>query len=92
MNRKAISPLIATILLIAFALVVGLVTMNWGKAYSSKIGAEKEAAKNEKFDSAVIISLDKIDTPLKELQIKYITGQITTEKYLEKEKELLNKG
>ena len=33
MNKKAISPLIATILLIAFAIALGLVVMNWGKSY-----------------------------------------------------------
>jgi len=33
MNKKALSPLIATLLLIGFAVVLGLVVMNWGKAY-----------------------------------------------------------
>jgi len=33
MNKRAISPLIATILLIAFAIALGLVVMNWGKSY-----------------------------------------------------------
>ena len=88
-QKKAISPLVATILLIAFALVIGLATMNWGKAYATSIdGSEPK----EKVGSGIIISFEKIDTPLKELQIKYITGQITLEQYLQKEKELLNKS
>ena len=33
MNKRAISPLVATILLIAFAIALGLVVMNWGKSY-----------------------------------------------------------
>jgi flagellin-like protein len=33
MNKKALSPLVATILLIAFAIALGVVVMNWGKAY-----------------------------------------------------------
>jgi flagellin-like protein len=33
MNKKGISPLVATILLIAFAIALGLVVMNWGKSY-----------------------------------------------------------
>jgi len=33
MNKRGISPLIATILLIAFAIALGLVVMNWGKSY-----------------------------------------------------------
>lgn len=90
MARRAISPLIATILLIAFALLIGTATMNWGKAYVDKIDTKKGTG--DRFDSAIIISLDKIDTPLKELQIKYITGQISAEEYFEKEKEVLNKG
>ena len=33
MDKRGISPLIATILLIAFAIALGLVVMNWGKSY-----------------------------------------------------------
>jgi flagellin-like protein len=32
-NKKGISPLIATLLLIMFAIALGTVVMNWGKAY-----------------------------------------------------------
>ncbi|MFP4656429.1 MAG: archaellin/type IV pilin N-terminal domain-containing protein [Candidatus Woesearchaeota archaeon] len=32
-NKKGISPLIATVLLIAFAVALGAVVMNWGRAY-----------------------------------------------------------
>ena len=32
-NRKAVSPLIATVLLIAFAIALGAVVMNWGKGF-----------------------------------------------------------
>lgn len=33
MNKKGVSPLIATVLLIAFAVALGTVVMNWGKAF-----------------------------------------------------------
>lgn len=33
LNKKGISPLIATVLLIAFAVALGAVVMNWGKNY-----------------------------------------------------------
>ena len=33
MNKRGISPLVTTILLIAFAIALGLVVMNWGKSY-----------------------------------------------------------
>ena len=87
-NRKALSPLIATVLLVVFALVIGTITMNWGRSYVEKI---KEEPKLEgAFDSAVIISIKDIDTPLKELQLQHIVGKITKEEYIEKEKSLLN--
>ncbi len=33
MNKKAVSPLIATVLLIAFAVALGAIVMNWGRTY-----------------------------------------------------------
>lgn len=33
MSKKAVSPLIATVLLIAFAVALGAVVMNWGRGY-----------------------------------------------------------
>ncbi len=33
MSKKAVSPLIATVLLIAFAVALGAVVMNWGRTY-----------------------------------------------------------
>ena len=32
-NKRAVSPLIATVLLIAFAVALGAVVMNWGRSY-----------------------------------------------------------
>ncbi len=84
MNKKALSPLVATILLVLFSLIIGTITMNWGKSYVEKIEEEPKIR-----ESAIIISIKDIDTPLKELQIQYITGKITKEEYLKKEKELI---
>ena len=36
-NKRAVSPLIATILLIVFSLILGTITMNLGKAYIEDI-------------------------------------------------------
>jgi flagellin-like protein len=33
MNKRGVSPLIATVLLIAFAVALGAVVMNWGRSY-----------------------------------------------------------
>ncbi|MBW2974327.1 hypothetical protein KY366_01285 [Candidatus Woesearchaeota archaeon] len=87
-NKKALSPLIATLLLVVFALVIGTITMNWGRLYIEKIKTEPQAA--EAVDSAVIISIKDINTPLKELQLQHITGRITEKEYIEKENVLLN--
>lgn len=36
MNKKGVSPLIATVLLIAFTVALGAVVMNWGRSYTSQ--------------------------------------------------------
>ena len=35
-NKKAVSPLIATVLLIAFAVALGAVVMNWGRSFTEQ--------------------------------------------------------
>lgn len=42
-SKRAVSPLIATVLLIAFAVALGAVVMNWGRSYVES-GEETEAA------------------------------------------------
>jgi len=86
-NKRALSPLIATVLLVVFALVIGTITMNWGKSYVDKI---KDDSDIEKVDSAVVISIKDINNDLKRLQIQYITGDLTKEQYIEQEKPLIN--
>lgn len=87
MNKKALSPLAATILLVAFALVVGVVTMHVGRKY---VEEEVEVKEETPFESSIIINInDILGDELKELQIKYITGKITREEYLEKEEEVV---
>ncbi|HZX45427.1 MAG TPA: hypothetical protein VFF28_07140 [Candidatus Nanoarchaeia archaeon] len=84
MNNKGLSPLLATIMLVVFALIIGTITMNWGKGYIGKLG--------EAEGKTIVISPQEIDTPLKQLQIEYITGEITEEEYFAREKELFNGG
>ena len=43
-KKKAISPLIATVLLIAFAIALGAIIMNWGKTY---VEEEMESSRSE---------------------------------------------
>ena len=41
-SRKAISPLVATILLLAFAVALGSVVMSWGKDLIEKTAPEQK--------------------------------------------------
>ena len=63
MNKKALSPLIATMILLVFSLIVGFLTMSWGKDYVSNLEEEPTI-------EIISISSEEIDTPLKEIQIK----------------------
>ena len=90
MNKRALSPLVATMLLVVFALVIGTITMNWGRSYVEKMKEEPEV--KEFVDSAVVISIKDLDTPLKKLQLNHITGIITQEEYIEQERSLLANG
>ena len=87
MNNRAVSPLVATIFLVIFALIIGTATMNWGKSYVDKINREDQSS--EQKHGAIIIGAEDIDTPLKELQIEHILGRLSEQDYLQKEKELI---
>jgi len=43
MNKKAVSPLVATVLLIVFSLILGTITMNIGKAYIEGINEVEQS-------------------------------------------------
>ncbi len=90
MDKKGISPLVATLLLVAFALVVGAITMTWSKSYVEKTQEQSKKVAIDTFKAAIIIGIDQLDDPLKEIQINYITGKISREEYLQKEKDLLD--
>ena len=55
LNKKAVSPLIATVLLIAFAVALGAVVMNWGRSYVETTAKYAE----EKSDIQILCSRDK---------------------------------
>lgn len=54
LSRKAVSPLIATVLLIAFAVALGAVVMNWGRGYVD----ETTAFASEKTAKEIRCSMD----------------------------------
>ncbi|MDO8480522.1 MAG: hypothetical protein Q7S65_01755 [Nanoarchaeota archaeon] len=82
-NKRAVSPLVATFMLVVFALIIGTVAMAWGKNY---VPAEMQEAP----DATLCMSLSTIDTPLKELQVKHVMGQISEEEYLKQEQAIVN--
>jgi flagellin-like protein len=55
-NKRGISPLIATVLLIAFAVALGAVVMNWGKNYvqTTAVDAQKSGQAKQKCTSTNI--------------------------------------
>lgn len=87
MNKKGLSPLAATFLLVVFALIIGTITMSWGKNYVEGISEVSEEVSS---GDTVVISPEDINTPLKKLQLDYIKGVISEEEYREKEKELIS--
>lgn len=89
MNKRAISPLVATILLLAFALVIGVLTMTWGRSYVDT-GAEASPEDEGLKTGAIVISIEDIlDSELKLLQVQFLSGKMTQEEYLQKEKEIV---
>jgi len=83
MNNKGLTPLVATVSLVLLSLIIGTITMNFGKTYVQELSGE------DSLKGTVVIDLGSVDTELKELQLKHITGSITEEEYLEKEKQLI---
>jgi len=86
MNKKGLSPLVATMILVVFALIIGAITMNWGQSYVEEIEENEE---QELKYGTITIDMQEIDSDLKRLQIKHVTGKISQEEYLQQEKELI---
>ncbi|HLC96878.1 MAG TPA: hypothetical protein VJH97_06160 [Candidatus Nanoarchaeia archaeon] len=84
MNKDALSPLMATFILVVFSLIIGTLTMNWGKSFVDNF---EEA---ETPDATIVIHQSDLNTELKQLQIEYIQGKISEEEYLAREQEVLS--
>ncbi|MBI2139848.1 hypothetical protein HYU14_02910 [Candidatus Woesearchaeota archaeon] len=83
-GKKALSPLVATLILVVFALAIGTVTMNWGKAYVESIQPESEGK-----GKLIVIDPEQINSPLKQLQVDFLQGKINEEQYLERQKQFI---
>jgi len=56
-HKKGVSPLIATVLLIAFAVSLGAVVMNWGRGYVETTMEQAEAQSSEKISCSMDTSM-----------------------------------
>lgn len=63
MNKRAVSPLIATVLLIAFSVALGAVVMNWGTQYVKDTSEDSASNSDVKLACSTGVSLEfiKID-------------------------------
>ncbi len=69
MNKKAVSPLAATFVLLVCAIVLGAIVMNIGRNYVEGISDVNEP------------SIDELNDPLQILKIRYSKGDITQKEY-----------
>ena len=79
-NKRAVSPLVATLLLVVFAIAIGSVVMSWSKQYDQDSSAASEGS----VDDAGVNSL------LDDLNQRYENGDITKEQFQELKKVLLD--
>lgn len=56
-NKKAVSPLIATVLLIAFAVALGAIIMNWGRTYTEDQIDSSTKRSNEELECGLDVVL-----------------------------------
>jgi len=61
LSKKAVSPLIATVLLIAFAVALGAVVMNWGRGYVDDTTAFATEKSNKEIRCSMDINLKFIE-------------------------------
>jgi len=76
MNKKALSPLSSTIILLVVSIIIGIVVMQWGRGY-----VEQAATPD-------VSQPEKQDTLLADLNKELSQGKITKEQY-DKIKEVL---
>ncbi|MBI2137962.1 hypothetical protein HYU13_00075 [Candidatus Woesearchaeota archaeon] len=77
-GKRAVSPLVATLMLVIFAVAIGTVTMNWGKTYVESIKTDPSIGQKEQL---IVIGIEKINTPLKKLQVDFLLGKISEQEY-----------
>lgn len=80
-KKKVMSPLVATIILLVCAILLGTVVMNWGRDYINDLTNIEPIATSPV--TPVDVRAICTDDPFIILQTRYVKGEITTAKYLE---------
>jgi uncharacterized membrane protein len=71
MNRKALSPLASTIILVVVSIVIGIVVMSWGRSYVSEATSTAELKEAQQREESLFQDLnDRLER-----------GEITVEQY-----------
>ena len=78
-QKRALSPLVATLVLVVFSLVVGTLTMTWGETYVEALPEEPPPVSGKAIEQSAGSALDK-------LQVEYVEGRISEDEYLRKKK------
>lgn len=84
-DKRGVTPLMVTIVLIGFAVAVGSIVMSLGKDYVQDIPDTETSQQNN------VVCVGTAGEPLKDLMVKYINEEITIEQYLQGES-ILNKN
>lgn len=66
MNKKAVSPLIATVLLIAFAVALGAIVMNWGESFVRKTQDTASTASEGRLECTLAVDFEVINAQYEE--------------------------
>jgi flagellin-like protein len=62
MNKKAVSPLIATVLLIAFTVALGAIVMNWGESFVRKTQDTASSASEGKIECTMAVDFEVMNS------------------------------
>ncbi|MDP7116490.1 MAG: hypothetical protein QF632_06475 [Candidatus Woesearchaeota archaeon] len=81
-NSRGMSPAVATIVLIIFAILLGSLVMAFGSDYVENLPDEGPKK------STVCVKITGQD-PLKQLQVNYLEGKLSKSQYIAKERQLL---
>jgi flagellin-like protein len=75
-GKRGISPLIATVLLVAFAVSLGAVVMNWAK------GTDTGAAETSSFaQTSECLVKGPVSEPLKQVMVNYLQDEISKQEF-----------